>query len=306
MLQTTVTHPVPAPPRVARADGKTGRFYTITNADGTSVKYPSVTTILSAAIAKPALIAWSANQERAMVSEAAAELYAELHDKQQLPQSMYLLALEQRLGKVKAHTKALAKAGEIGTAAHAWVEWFLKRELGQRVGPEPQLSDEAMSAAVAFDDFRKEVSLRPRFIEQTVFSRIHQYAGTMDLLADLNAPALLGVLERQGPVDRDLAAWLTARTTVTALVDLKTSKALYAENSLQVAAYITALIEMGHGRPDGGLIVRLPKLTSDPAFEVAVVPNARKLMPTFLAARALWEWQFEHEQLYRQRTGRVA
>jgi hypothetical protein len=303
MLIATVTHPVPAPPRVARADGKTGRFYTITDPEtGASVKYPSVTTILGV-ISKPALVPWAAREERLATSEAAAELYTELHGKQQLPRSMYLLALEQRLGKTKAHAKQLAKAAEIGSAVHARIEWGLKRLLGQRVGAEPVLEDAALWAFMAYEDWAKAVQLRPRFIEQTVYSRQHQYAGTMDLLADLNAAALLGVLERQGAVDRDLAAWLTARSTVTALIDFKSSKAIYGESFLQSAAYQKALIEMGHGRPDGGLIVRLPKVTTDPGFEVAVVPNARQLMPAFLAARELFNWTFQQELEYQRRTG---
>jgi hypothetical protein len=300
MLVATVTQR--STPRITRNDGKIGRFYTITDPEtGATVKYPSVTTILNV-INKPALLGWASKEERLATSEAAAELYAELYGRQQLPRSMYLLALEQRLGKTKAHTKALAKAADIGSAAHAWVEWFLKRELGIRVGPEPELSDEAMSAAVAFDDWRKAVGLEPLHVEQTVWSRTHKYAGTLDLVARLRAPALLALLRQQGPVDAPMAAWLEARETVTACIDFKTGKAIYpTEAFLQSSAYQQALIEMGHGRPDGGLIVRLPKTTTDPQFEVRVVPNARKLFPTFLACRSLWDWSFENEQAYRAR-----
>jgi hypothetical protein len=84
-------------------------------------------------------------------------------------------------------------------------------------------------------------------------------------------------------------------------VDFKTGRSIYPEATLQAAAYITALKEMGHGRPDGGLIVRLPKVTTDPAFEVCVVPNARTLMPAFLAARALFDWTYQQELAYQAR-----
>lgn len=43
--------------------------------------------------------------------------------------------------------------------------------------------------------------------------------------------------------------------------------------------------------PSEGLIVRLPKVVGDPAFEVAPVPAAATLFPVFLAAKALWTWQ---------------
>ena len=68
--------PSPSKPRVTRTDGRSGRFYDIPNADGTTARYPSVTTILGA-IAKPALIGWAAKEERLAVTEAAADLYAD-------------------------------------------------------------------------------------------------------------------------------------------------------------------------------------------------------------------------------------
>jgi len=109
----------------------------------------------------------------------------------------------------------------------------------------------------------------------------------------------LMLLERQGAVADALGDWLRVRETVTAVVDLKTGRAVYPESFLQTVAYQRALAEMGHGRVDGGLIVRVPKVTSDPGFEVAVVPPARQLFPTFLAARQLWQWQFEADQARR-------
>lgn len=288
---------------ITRTTSRTGRFYDIPNADGTTARYPSVTTILSAAIAKPALIAWSANQERLAVSEAAADLYAETALlAQQLPRSGYLLALEQRLGKTKAHLKELAKAADIGSQCHGLVEWSLKRDLGQSVGPEPRVVDEALWGYMAFQDWAKAVSLTPIMIEQVVYSRTHQYAGTLDLVATLNTRALLAVLEQQGPVEADLATWLAFQTTATAVIDFKTSARIYPESYLQTVAYQRALTEMGHGPVDGGLILRLPKLTTDPGFEVGVAPPARELFPTFLAARALFDWTFAQEQAYQART----
>jgi hypothetical protein len=152
---------------------------------------------------------------------------------------------------------------------------------------------------MVFEDWAKAVQLQPQFIEQVIFSRTHQYAGTMDLCATLDAAALLTVLERQGTVDVTLAEWLRTRNTVTALIDFKSGRAVYPDSFLQSAAYSRALAEMGHGRVDGGLIVRLPKVTSDPGFQVVVVPPARDLFPVFLAARQLWQWQFDEEQTSR-------
>jgi hypothetical protein len=294
----------PSSARILRTDGRSGRFYDIPNDDGSSSRYPSVTTILGA-INKPALVGWAAKEERLSCMEAAADLHAET-PRQQLPRSMYLLALEQRLGKTKAHIKALAKASEIGTQCHALIEWTLKQQLGQRVGPEPTVVETALWSFMAFQDWARAVRLRPQLIEQTVYSRTHEFAGTMDLLATLDSAALLTLLERQGPVDDVVADWLRTRADVTALIDFKTGKAVYGEAHLQSVAYQRALAEMGHGRVDGGLIVRLPKVTSDPGFEVAVVPPARELFPTFLAARQLWAWSHQQELAYQARRREVA
>ena len=286
MLTTTVSH---AP--ITRTDTARGRYYTILDrVTGESVRYPSVTSILGV-INKPALVPWAAKEERLAVSETAADLYADLHGSTQLPRSMFLTTLEHRLGKTKAHVKALAKAAEIGSAVHAKIEWTLKRALGQRIGAEPVLTEAALWGFMAWEDWAKAIALQPQAIEQTVYSRTHAYAGTMDLSATLDAGALLGVLERQGAVDASVGDWLRTRATVTALIDFKTGKAVYPEAHLQSVAYQRALAEMGHGRVDGGLIVRLPKVTTDPGFEVAVVPPAREVFPTFLACRQLWAWQ---------------
>ena len=120
-----------------------------------------------------------------------------------------------------------------------------------------------------FRAWAESVNLAPRLIEQTVWSRAHQYAGTMDLLAEVNG--------------------------VSTLVDFKTGKAVYPEAHLQNAAYQTALAEMGHATPAAGLIVRLPKVRTDPDFELVPVPPIAELMPVFLAVRQLWQWTADND-----------
>jgi hypothetical protein len=292
--------------KITKTTNRSTRFYDITDAAGVTQRYPSVTTILGA-IAKPALVGWAAKEERTLVTEAAAALYADTTQlATPLPRPAYLLALEQRLGQTKAHVKALQQAADIGTQAHHAIEHTLRTQLGVAVGPAPVLPDAALWAFMAFEDFAREVALTPLAIEQVVFSHSHQYAGTLDLVADLDAQALLQRLERQGPVDTTLGDWLRQQGAVRAVVDFKTGKGIYGEAHLQAVAYERALAEMGHGlvngvRVDGGLIVRLPKLTTDPDFEVAVVPPARELFQTFLAVRQLWDWTYAQEQVYQSK-----
>lgn len=262
----------PAAP--VRKDGPAGRFYQI---PGVADPVPSVTHILGC-IGKPALINWAANQERSLVSDAAADLYQEWAAHvvpPVMPRESYLATLTTRLGTVKAHQRELAKAGDIGTQTHKLIEWTMRTAIGADAGPKPTVSDPALWGFMAFEDWAKSVNLKPVLIEQTVYSVTHRYAGTMDLL---------------GRVDGVLT-----------LIDFKTGKAIHPESHLQSAAYQTALIEMGYVQPAAGLIVRLPKVVTDPDFEVQPVPPVADLFPVFLAVKELWKWTYANDEAYRAR-----
>lgn len=248
--------------------GRTSRRYT--TPDG--AVYDSVTSILSA-VGKPALINWAANTERALVIEAAANLFEDLPlTGKRMSRPAYITTLTDRIGKQKAHQKELAKAAEIGSQVHGLVEWNLRRELGQQVGPEPHVHDKALWSFMVYEEWRKATHLVPVAIEQTVWSTTHQYAGTMDLYADV-------LLEPHG--------------SCRVVLDWKTGKGIYPEALLQNAAYVQALIEMGHAEPGVyGCVVRFPKVESDPDFEVRLITPAEhaELFRVFLAVKALWDW----------------
>ena len=261
------------PKRVPRNDGygRSTRFYECP--DGGI--YPSVTAVLQA-IAKPALINWAAKTEREMVIRAAGDLWEDLPiTTPKMGRMAFIATLDNRIGKTKAHAKELAKAADIGSEAHAYIEWSLRRELKQAVGPEPRISDKALWAFMAWQDWRKATNLVPLAIEQTVWSGKHGYAGTMDLYAETDLPT-----GGRGRV----------------LVDFKTGKAIYKEASLQIAAYTEALIEMGHAeRPIHGMVVRLPKIEDDPNFEVKFIPQQEitRLQKVFLHVLDTWRWMDE-------------
>lgn len=253
---------------IGRRTTTAGRFYDV---DGEAL--PSVTTILGA-INKPALVKWAENTATAAVTSAAADLYLDLQKAAPMSRAAYVASLQGRLGRQRQAERELAKAGEIGTQTHALIEWTLRRQLGQVVGPRPATTPPAEWAFMAFEDWAKQVALEPVLIEQVVFSTQHGYAGTMDLLARVNG-----------------------RVT---LVDWKTGKSIYAEAFLQNVAYQIALEEMGHGRAEAGLIVRLPKNETDPAFEVAAVPPVAELFPVFVAVKQVWQWHTAAEAASRK------
>ena len=120
------------------------------------------------------------------------------------------------------------------------------------------------------------MDLQPIKIEQTVWSDVYGYAGTMDLLAVVNGKLTI--------------------------LDWKTSKALHPEYKLQVAAYAKALLEMGHGDVEQMIIVRLPKTIEDPGFEAhTVTESGDELFQVFLHAFALWKWAQIGEAEYQKR-----
>lgn len=242
-----------------RDDTRKGRFYETPDGE----RYPSVTTILGV-IGKPALIQWSAKVERELVLETSANLYMDVHGTPEMSRMAWITTMTTRLGKERANQKALSKAGEIGSQIHALIEWELQMKMLTQPGPSPHVTDAAMWGFMAWQDWAKSVNLKPIAIEQTVWSRTHGYAGTLDLLAEVNGELTV--------------------------LDWKSGKAVYPEAHLQNAAYRTAIREMGHGDPVKGIIVRVPKVVTDPNFEAVEADSEAESMEVFLNAKKLWEW----------------
>jgi hypothetical protein len=254
----------------ARKQTKAGRFYEI---DKQSV-YPSVTNILGV-LNKPLLVPWAAKVEREASLEAAADLYHDCYGTPKLSRVAWISTMQMRMGKVKAHKKILEKAGDIGSQAHNLIEWTIKAMLCHEAGPSPRISPKAEWAFAAWERWANSVSFKPILVEQVVYSRTYGFAGTLDLFAEING-----------------------KPTV---VDWKTGKAVYAESHLQNAAYRHALREMGHGDPEQGIIVRLPKLENDPEFEAVVADDETTSFPIFLHAFELWRWAEVKEAEYQSR-----
>jgi hypothetical protein len=230
------------------------RFYRI---DGRVL--PSVTTVLDV-IAKPALGPWYAKEERRYFETAMLEVLARPGARD--PEYV-LAAVAEAVTGVKAADREKQRAATIGAAAHAGIEWHLRRALGDNPGPEPVLPDAAQWAVESWKDWAKAVGLQPLMIERTVYCVRCGYAGTLDLYARVKD-----------------------RLTV---IDWKTGRAIYPEAFLQNVAYRHAALEQGLPS-EQGLIVRLPKLLSDPAWEAMSVPDTLTLHD-FLAALRLWRWQ---------------
>lgn len=230
------------------------RFYTIDGAE-----YPSVTTILDV-LDKPALMWWAANLERQACETALLDVLGQEGAKDPL---WVLGEMGKRLQGAKAFIREKDKAASTGTAAHAWIEWRTRQLLGEKVGDEPEIPEPAQWAVESWKDWAKEVDFQPIAAERVIYcSSCCGYAGTFD--------------------------WIARVRDVVTLGDIKTSKAIYPEAFLQNIAYRHAAERLGL-TTEQGLIVRLPKVTTDPTFETMVVPDIP--LDDFTAALRLWKWK---------------
>jgi hypothetical protein len=230
------------------------RFYTIHG-----LRLPSVTTILEV-IAKPALGPWYAKEERRAFEAAMLEVLSKPGARD--PEYV-LAAVAEAVSGVKAADRARQQATTIGTAVHAGIEWHLRTQLEEDAGLPPRLPEAAVWAVESWKDWARSVALEPLAIERVVYCSDCGYAGTLDLYARVQ-----GLLT---------------------LLDWKTGRAIYPEAFLQNVAYRHAAARLDLP-VEQGLIVRLPKVLNDPAWEVMAVPDALGL-EDFLAALRLWRWQ---------------
>lgn len=243
-------------PTTTRTFGDRARFYSMQVA-GQAWSLPSVTTVLDV-ISKPALGPWYAKEERKAFETAILELASQSRT---IAADHLLDAVITMVTGVKAAEKAKIAAGAIGTAAHAGIEWHTRRLLGEDAGPEPQLPPAAQWAVEAWKDWAKAVAFTPLAVERPVYCLDCGFAGTVD--------------------------WIARVEDVVTLGDYKTGKAIYPESFLQNLAYRHAAAQQGLVSQQG-VIVRLPKVVDDPAFEAMLVPELS--FAEWEAAFRLWRW----------------
>lgn len=226
------------------------------------VKLPSVTTI-TGVLDKPALMGWAVREEQKRWEAAVLAAWSE-----GLPKSAdgMLRRLREISTAEKAHQRQSRAALDVGSQAHALIEWHTQRMLGKVVGPEPKAADGAQVAVMAWQDWCRKVDFKPLLSEHVVWCTDCtgcQYAGRLDTLAIVEG--------------------------VSTLVDYKSARAVYAEHRLQLAAYAHALESCAQVKASAQMVVLLPKDIDgdlDPKA-VAVEPVS---LDVFQAARRLWAW----------------
>jgi len=181
------------------------RYYEI---DGK--KYYSVTSILVATLEKPELEAW-----RAMVGKEEADR----------------IARERAVIGSVCHHRILSKYSIRSLEPPAiHLPWKDLREWLEELNYRSELCEMMWQEAI------DSIDLEPVYIEHTLVSHRHRFAGTFDMLARI--------------FDKDV------------LIDLKTSKELWEEHKLQLAAYAILCKENGIN-VDMGMLVKLHPFEED-------------------------------------------
>jgi hypothetical protein len=180
--------------------------------NGRKYKVPSVTGVC-ALLAKPALIPWAVNSAIAVCQESIAP---------GVEHSQLFLEEVFRAAK-SAHRGIKSDAASKGTNIHKDIERGLLDSDGT----------EALSgSAIAVKKFLDDEGVRHLELERRIYSRVHRFSGTLDLLGQ----------DKDGRL---------------VLLDYKTSKSIYPEFRLQTAAYCKALEEELSVTIDRRIIVQI-------------------------------------------------
>ena len=155
-----------------------------------------------------------------------------------------------RKSAIAAHKTTSKKAMNRGTIVHDIVEAW--KNINEVVGQEGPYQGYAKAFKSWIDDYNPVI----KECERTVFSNKYNYAGTLDMLAEIG-----GKLK---------------------IVDVKTGKNLYPEVQLQTAAYKQALSEDGVEVEEGTALL----LKEDGTYKFETHTDK---LPAFLAAKTLYE-----------------
>lgn len=256
-------------------------FYDIPT-EGGVLRLPRVTSICKAVGDKEKLVAWVARTEKEAALNAAIEQFGAIPPDQRYGTSVieFSTMLRERVGTGRSNEAVSEGAKLIGNEAHKRLEWAVQG----RVGPEPPVGPEAAIAVAEGERFLLERGVTELMSEAVVYSTKHGFAGTLDLFALVEGG-------RGGPVPQKT------------VIDWKTSKAIYPEAKLQLGGYAIALDEMGHGPVERAMVVRLPKTTEDPGFEVVEIAGQElaDVKAAFLHALGIWNWLFGQNVAYARR-----
>ena len=233
---------------------------------------PRVTSIL-ALLAKEALVPLAAKLERAHMLDAMRRVLSAPTDGLARvltdPSAVWPEAAQVACDLVGAaagkysYMRESRRAMDWGTRIHEAIEARLTDK------PLPDLSESQLAALEQWQQWADETRFTVLDTERQVWHPEHRYAGRLDMLARL----------RVGP-------------EITVVVDWKSSRDIYPEYSIQLAAYVRAVERLDGISDVAGVIVRIPKTEGDRIEpRLILASDMEDHWQAFLALRRLWEWR---------------
>lgn len=180
---------------------------------------PGVTTVLGAAIPKPALLPWSLKMMGDNVRE---YLTARPENKPFTKDEIENLVKEAK----NIYKKVASDAANIGTRAHKAIDDIIK-------GVKPTVDEDIKPCVGAFEEWKKSSDLRIELGDTKIASKLFGFGGSLDMLAFRGNDAVL--------------------------IDLKTSKGIWPEMGFQISAYMWAFKETFGVEVKEAIILRIGK-----------------------------------------------
>ena len=153
----------------------------------------------------------------------------------------------------------------IGTLAHLMIADYLRGEKTDTSEYSKSQIDQAENSVLSFFEWEKQHDLKAILVEEPMVSEHFRFGGTIDCLAELDGKLTL--------------------------IDFKTSKDIYEEMLIQLAAYTQLLNVNGHVI-DNARILRIGR-DEDEGFEERQVNNMAKRWEVFTHCLAIYNLQKE-------------
>lgn len=189
------------------------------------------------------------------------------------------------IGKVghAVAAKVLETRQAIGTHVHKLIELNLKGEAVNLGAYEQEIQD----GLLEFDKFKVAAKLKPKLLEQPLWSNKYGYAGTPDYIGKYTSP--VEYLASEIVNHKRVKAPKFPKGAVV-IGDWKTGKDVYQEYWLQIAAYAQALRELTGIRVEGAFIARI----RDGKIQVKEksIEYLEAIFSAYISVIDVYEWKY--------------
>ncbi len=183
-----------------------------------------------------------------------------------------------------AAAKILETRQAIGTHVHKLIELNLKKQPVNLGSYDQEIQD----GLLEFEKFKIAAKLKPKLLEQPLWSNKYKYAGTPDFVGKYTSPIEYLAAEI---VNHKRVKRLRFPNGAIVIGDWKTGKDVYPQYWLQIIAYIKALKELTGIEVEGAFIARIRDGKIQVKEQTIVELEAQ--FGAFLSAIDLYEWQYK-------------